>query len=204
MTDSMRAAREDLAFMKAVAEDKGSPPQLMGAHLLAIGLPFGLNFILVWAVFAGQAPWWPKDLAWATWIPGAVVYLPVSVFLHLRGRGSTPGPTARLYGAAWAAVGLVVLPILAVMVIAQVKTQLPFAMIWPSLSFVLWGGAWGSLGIIRRKAWHGVVAVGSVATALASAALIGASESWLVMAAGILLVVAAPGAAIMLRARWAS
>ncbi len=204
MIDLMREAREDLAFMKAVAEDKGPLPGLIGAHLLAVGLPFGLNFILVWAVFAGRAPWWPHGLVWATWVPGTLVYAPISLLLHLRGRSFTPGPTARLFFAAWASVGLIVLPILAVMTIAQLKTGLAFAMVWPALSFVLWGGAWASLAIIRRKAWHGIMAVISFATALASAALIDAPEAWLVMAVGILLCVAAPGAAIMRRASWAT
>ena len=204
MTDSTRAAREDLAFLRALAEDRGPLPTLIGAHLLAVGLPYGLNFILVWAVFAGRAPWWPHAWMWATWIPGTIVYAPACILLHLRGRSFTPGPTARLFFTAGSAVGLIVLPILAVMVIAQLRTGIVFAMVWPALSFILWGGAWASLGIIRRKAWHGVVAFGSFATAMASAALIGGPAAWLVMAAGILLFVAAPGAAIILRARWAS
>ena len=204
MTDSTRAAREDLAFMKAVVEDKGPLPILIGAHMLAVGAPYGLNFILIWAIYAGLAPWWPQDLLWGTWIPGTLVYAPASIFLSLRGRGFTAGPTARLFVAAWSAVGLIIVPTLAVMILAQMQTGVAYVRIWPPLSFVLWGGAWASLGIVRRKPWHAVVALGSIATALASAALVESPASWLVMAVGMLLFVAAPGAAIMLRARWAS
>ena len=202
MTDPMRAAREDLAFLKAIAEDSGPLPSLIGAQLLVVGVPFGLNFILVWALFAGLLPWWPRDLIWASWIPGTLIYLPLSVVLHLRGRSFTAGPTERLFRAAWAAVGLTAVPIIAVMLIAQARTGTSFVIVWPALSFVLWGGAWASLGIIRRKAWHGVVAVGSIVTAMASAALIDVPGAWLVMAAGMLLCVALPGAAIVRRWRW--
>jgi len=202
MSDTMRAAREDLAFLKAIADDRGPLPTLIGAHMLAIGLPYGLNFILVWAIFAGRAPWWPADWISASWIPGTVVYVPLAVFLHLRGRSYTPGPTARLFGAAWGAVGLTALPIIAVMAAAQWRTGIAFATVWPALSFALYGGAWASLALIRGKAWHGVVAAGSFATAVASAALMGAPGAWLVMAAGILLFLAAPGAAIVRGARW--
>jgi hypothetical protein len=202
MTDSMRAAREDLAFLKAIAEDKGPLPTLIGAHMLAIGLPYGLNFILIWAIFAGLLPFWPREWISATWIPGTIVYVPLSIFLHVRGSQYTAGPTARLFTAAWGAVGLTAIPIVAVMLIAQARTGLSFAILWPALSFVLYGGAWASLAIIRRKAWHGVVALGSYATALTSAWLIDHPGAWLVMAAGILLFLAAPGAAILWRLRW--
>ncbi len=202
MTDAMRAAREDLAFLKAIAEDTGPLPTLIGAHMLAVGLPYGLNFILIWAIFAGLFPWWPRDLVWATWIPGTLIYAPLAVLLHIRGASLTAGPTARLFVAAWSAVGLTALPIITVMFVAQARTGISFAMVWPALSFALYGGAWASLGIIRRKAWHGVVALGSFATALASAFWIDAPGAWLVMAAGMLLVLAAPGAAILRRSRW--
>jgi hypothetical protein len=203
MTDPARAAREDLAFMKAIADDKGPLPTLIGAHMLAAGAPYGLNFVLIWAIFAGHAPWWPQSLMMATWLPGTVVYAPLCLFLTLRGSGNTPGPTARLFIAAWSAVGLIVLPTVAVMVIAQLKTGVAYAMLWPALSFVFWGGAWASLAVIRRKAWHGIVAAGSLATALASAVMIKDTAAWLVMAAGMLLFVGLPGAAILSRARWA-
>jgi hypothetical protein len=202
MTDSMRAAREDLAFLKAIASDPGPLPILIGAHMVAVGLPYGLNFILIWAIFEGLAPWWPEHLIWATWIPGTIVYLPLALVLHLRGMAYTAGPTARLFVAAWTAVGLTAVPIVLVMIIAQVRTGIAFALVWPALSFVLYGGAWASLSILRRKAWHAFVAAASFATALSSAALIGMPGVWLVMAAGMLLCLVMPGVAIMRRARW--
>lgn len=202
MSDAMQAARDDLAFLKAIADDHGPLPTLIGAHMLAVGFPYGLNFVLVWAVVAGLLPWWPPEQLSSTWIPGTLLYVPLAVYLHGRGASYTAGPTARLFTAAWSAVGLTALPIVAVMLLAQAKTGIAFAIVWPALSFVLWGGAWASLAIIRRKAWHAAVALGSFATALASAALIGAPGAWLVMAAGMLACIAAPGAAIVRRSRW--
>jgi hypothetical protein len=54
MTDNARAARDDLAFMKELVEDRGTLPSILGAHLLAVGAPFGLNVIYAWA---GMAAW---------------------------------------------------------------------------------------------------------------------------------------------------
>jgi hypothetical protein len=203
MTDSTETARSDLAFLKAVAEDRGPLPDLIGLHLLAAGVPYGLNFVLVWAIFAGLAPWWPAEWSMLTWVPGTLVYVPLAAVLGLKGRSFTPGPTARLFLAAWSAVGMVITPALAVMLLAQSRTGVIYAVIWPALSFALWGGAWAALGIIRRKLWHGAMSVVAVITALVSSALMGEPVTWLVMAAGILLSVALPGAAIVLKARWA-
>ena len=199
MNDSAHEARRDLAFMKAVADDKGPLPMLLGAHFVAIGLVFGLNFVLVWAIYARLIAW-PAWLGWGTWLPGAIVYIPIHVVLQILGRRSTWGPTARALAAAWAPMGAVTLATVAVLVIATRTTGLPMYLPWPAMAFVLYGGAWFTGGIIRREGWHIAVAIACFAAAAGCAALIGTNAYWLAMAAGTMALVAVPGAAIMLRA----
>jgi hypothetical protein len=136
-----------------------------------------------------------------SWAPGTVLYLPVCLWISLKSRQFPMGPTARVFLAAWIAVGLMALPIVMVMEIARAKTGIGFAVIWPALSFLLYGGAWAAVGIMRRKPWHGVVALGCLATAIAGALLIDDPAGWLVMGIGLLLFMGAPGFALMRQAR---
>lgn len=201
MTDTIRTARDDLAFMKAVAEDRGPLPAQFGAHLLAIGLIYGANLILAWALFAGRAPWWPHD-PWllGTWVPGTILYLPAVILISLSGPKTGVGPTGRVFIAAWQAMALMIWATIAVMVTASVRARVPYYEVWPPMAFVLYGGAWSVVGVIRRRLWHGLVALGCFATAVTAAALVKSPETWLVMSAGLFLFLAGPGAAIMLRA----
>jgi len=201
MTDAIQAARDDLAFLKAVAEDRGPLPSQFGEHLLAIGLIFGADFIFIWALFAGVLPRLPHD-PWmlVSWLPATIVYVPINLFISRR-RPATLGPMARMVGAAWGAMALMIVATVMIVIVASAETGTPYYEIWPALAFVLYGGAWAVVGIVRRDRWFGLVAAGCFAVAAASAALVRAPESWLVMAAGLLLLLALPGAMIVRKAR---
>lgn len=196
----MHAVRSDLAFLRAIAEDRGALPAPLGWHLVAIGGIFGLDFIHIWAIFAGYAPW-PEWLYWGTWLPGAVAYLPANAYINLKSRHSPMSPGARVFGAAWAAMATMIPPTLLVMSVAQVETGHPFYMIWPALAFVLYGGAWALVAIVRRKLWHAAVAVGCFGTAALCSAMIRDTAQWLVMGAALVAFVGVPGAAIVRHAR---
>jgi hypothetical protein len=201
MTDSMRAAREDLAFLKAVAEDRGPLPGPFGWNLFAAGLVVGVNLIAFWAVTAarGGSPSLLNSL-WS-WGPGTVVYLPLSVMLYLRGRHVPLGPSARVFGAAWAAMLAMTLTILIGVVMARIATGKPFEEVWPAIAFGLYGGAWTVVGLTRRRLWILAVAIGCFLTAVACAALIEKPALYLALGVGVLLFFGAPGAVIMFQAR---
>src|SRR5262245_16821420 len=103
MSDTIRTAQNDLAFMRSVAEDRGALPPILGAHLLAVGLPFGLNMIYTWAGIAGFVPW-PGDWAIWSWAPAAAAYVLAVIFIALRSRGVALGPAAHVFAATWTAV----------------------------------------------------------------------------------------------------
>jgi hypothetical protein len=199
-TESVDGARDDLEFIRAVVGDKGPLGAPFGLHLLLPGLIFGANFLLTWAIATGQAPW-PESLADFTWAPGAVIYLLAFFILSHRTRGTTSGPSGRGFAAAWGMVGVVTAATVLVLAIATYRTGQMFAEIWPSLAFVIYGGAWTVAALIRRKAWLALVALGSFATAAIAASQIGTAAVWLVDAVGIVLFMALPGGAIVYLAR---
>ena len=45
MDDAILAARSELAFLKALADDRGALPAVLGWHLIAIGAVFGADFL---------------------------------------------------------------------------------------------------------------------------------------------------------------
>jgi hypothetical protein len=196
MIDQARAAREDLAFMKELAEDRGPLPSILGAHMLAIGAPFGLNVIYAWAGMRGFVPW-PAD--WEVWSfgPATAVYLPLLGLIMFKSRHTTHGPASRAFAAAWAGVGLMTWVIIAILVIATPRTGPQIWTVWPALAVSLYGGAWTSISLVRRRYWGLAVAAGCFATAIACAALINTPEHWLAMGLGLLFFLAAPGVVIM-------
>jgi hypothetical protein len=200
MIDQARAAREDLAFMKELAEDRGPMPSILGAHMLAVGAPFGLNVIYAWAGMRGFAPWPTEWQIWA-WLPGTIIYLPMLALIIFKSRNAPQGPTSRAFAAAWAGAGIMTWVIISVLVVATPNAGPAIWAVWPALAVTLYGGAWTSISLIRRRYWGLAVAAGCFATAIACAALINTPEHWLAMGLGLLLFMAVPGALIMRKSR---
>src|SRR5688572_9230037 len=125
MSEDAHTARDDLAFLRAVVDDRGPLPALLGWHLLLVGLAFGPNLALVWAIFEGRAPW-PEQLMSLTWAPGVIVWLPAYLWLQRGGGRGAFGPSAKVFGAAWAAMGLMTVATIGLLVTAQVASGVRF------------------------------------------------------------------------------
>lgn len=198
MTDALSSARDDLAFLREVAEDRGPLPSHLGAHLFWPGLLYGLNVAYTWAGLAGFAPW-PQDwYAWA-YMPATVIYIPICIWLTLDGRKQHWGPGARVFAAAWSGVSIMTLTVVGIVIAASVKTGVNYAVVWPPIALALYAGAWLALGVALRRLWAILVAVGCSLSAILMGILTGAPEVWLVMGLGMLLFMAAPGAMMMRR-----
>ena len=189
MTDTAQSARNDLAFMKSVVEDRGPLPWFFGAHLFAVGVIFGLNLIV------GSVVVWPSAI-WS-WLPATVLYAPTWFIINARSDYAAMGPSARVFGAVWMAVFLMTLTIVASLIVAQSGTGMTYGLIWPSIACALYGGAWMVGALIRRRGWMALVALTCFATAIACAALVGRPQMLLVLGAALLAVFAAPGLVLM-------
>lgn len=200
MRSTADQVRADLAFLRAVADDGPALPELLGWHLAAVGVVFSAAMVHIWSVYAGVTPWpesWKPFLS----VPGVLLYVPVQIWIARQRHGLGWGPTATACGAAWAAMATMIAPALAVLFLAQRQTGVSFYLAWPALAFVLYGGAWMQAAIVTRRPWYAGVALGCFAVAAASAALVRDNSQWLLMAGGLALLVAAPGLAIVHRAR---
>ncbi len=189
MTDAAQSARNDLAFMKTVVEDRGPLPWFFGAHLFAVGAIFGLNLLV------GSLVVWPSAI-WS-WLPASILYVPVWFFINARSNYAAMGPSARVFGAVWMAVFLMTVTIVASLIVAQTGSGVAYGLIWPSIACALYGGAWLVGALIRRRIWMGLVALGCFATAIACAAYVGQPQMLLVLGIALLAVFAAPGLVLM-------
>jgi len=201
MNDQMQTAREDLAFLRAVAEDRGPLPRAIGQHFVVIGLIFGLNVIYAYAGKTGLAPWPSgEDSLWG-WLPATLLYLPYSFAFWFRARGYEPGPALRTFGVAWGAMVLMTLAIVASIYVAGASTAIDFVGLWPSIALALYGGAWTVVSATRKSLGEFIVALGCFATAVICGALVDKPERFLALGLAILLFFGGPGVMIMLKAR---
>ena len=202
MTDQIQTIREDLAFMKALANDEGRIPAIFGWHMLAAGLIYGVPIIPAWAIARGLLD---LPMVWSSLVSliSTVVYLPVVIVLSLKGRRLAPAEaTGRQFLAGWAAVGLTTMVILAVIFIAAARLHEPrMWQVWTALCFALYGAAWLVVAITRRSGAWFLVAAGSYATAVVNACFISTPDVILGCGIGIIVWLAGPGLVILLQSR---
>jgi len=202
MAGTVQDIQSDIAFMKSLATQGTRAPSIVGAHMVAAGLIYGLCVAAAWAAMVGlismSAAWSNTVGLWAT-----AIYLPVMLWLFWVGRKTPSGAGARAFAAGWGGIGLSSVTILVTLVVVGFRLKNPtfVAHAWPPVAFALYGGAWLTFTVAsRRPAWI-LVSLGAYGTAIVISALTGDPALWLAFAAGLILWMAAPGAVLMWQGR---
>jgi hypothetical protein len=205
MTTDVQSAREDLAFLRALAEGSSRPSVTTGLFLLITGLIWAFDALVHWTLYVGFEPMTGTQriifdgLVTAVWLPLA---------FWLRWGGPKPGEaqgvgaTGRAITAAAAGIGLSVLAMLAVFVLAATRLGMPeiFAL-YPSMVFIFFG-ATSLVGffLVRRPAPL-AIALGWFLAAAAMAAAPGIPTFIAIAGLAMLFLMALPGALILRAAR---
>ncbi len=206
MSNDVQSARDDLAFLRAIAgNDETLQMRTFGETYFAAGLIYGGQMIL----HAVQAVGWlPQGPAWGLGIGlgPTVLFLPVLAAILWRNRHNRlSGTVSRAVGGVFGAVGLANLFLIAI--VGSVAWRLHSVQVWliyPCCIFVLQGMAWQFVFVMRRRAWFAVVAAGWFASAVAMALSIFTVGYFIAFAgAGLWLCMALPGW-LMLRSRKAA
>jgi hypothetical protein len=200
MSEQTHSLREDLAFMRAIAEDGDPLPWTFGAHLFTPGVLFAPCAFLAWAALSGLADVPSFLLEWA-WAPLMLLYVPVWFLISRADRGVRWGPSKRAFAAAWTAMALMTFVGLACISTASMRLEAPLMLFWPSIALTLYAGAWTMIAMAHQRGLYWVIALGGFATAIVCAVLIDTPTQWLIFGLGILAWLAAPGLYIILRAR---
>jgi hypothetical protein len=199
MTDH-DAVRDDIAFMRALAEEGRSRP-IGGSILVASGLSFGSASLAVWI----GATW---RLFTAGWQVNAVWFVSLAVFMAylLIGKaiaGPTRGQTPRAIGVAWSGAGWSIFFVGLSLVVMAVHGKdgyvanafLPFIL-------CIYGSAWFVAAALTRARWLYAVAFGSFAMALVTAwAAAEGNLIYLIYALSLYALTAAPGIVLVRQSR---
>jgi len=200
MTDEkIQTLKDDIAFMRALAQEGQSAPLLGGSILVAAGVTFGVAGVAHWAVVSKVLNLPQVTLAFI-W-PGALILFLVQLVWLRRGGNARPGaqsPGNRASSAAWAAMGWTIFVIsLAIGILAaRTHSSVP-VLIFPPLILGLYGMGWSVAAAMTRKRWIWMTAVGSYAGALLVAWLAVDPIVYLVYSAALLLLMALPGYILM-------
>ncbi len=199
MTDQ-NAIRDDIAFMRALAEEGREVPFVGGPILLAAGLCFGSASLAIWIdlTFNLIASSWTFMGAWTI---SLVVFLGVLAFSKAR-RGAQ-ARTSRAIGVAWSGAGWSIFFMGLSLAVMAVKAKDPYvANAFLPFILTIYGSAWFVAAALTRIRWLFAVSAGAFALALVIAWF--ASEGlilYLIYALSLYALVAAPGFVLMRQAR---
>jgi hypothetical protein len=200
MSDNMQGLRDDVAFMRNLAEDGRNAPLLGGEISMAAGLCFGAASLAHYAALKG----WLGEVGPEfnlIWI-GAGALFAAFLVLSIRRQRSQRGAAAtvnRATGSAWQGVGLAVFAIFGGFIMASARTGewIIMAMLVPVI-LALYGAAWAVAGEMTGRTWIKGVAGLSLILSVLTGWLAGTAEQYLVYAAALVLTAFIPGV-IMLR-----
>jgi hypothetical protein len=198
MSADVQSARDDLAFMRHVVQAGDDGRRQFGQVYFAAGLVYGTQMLL----HATQALGWlatSRGVALAIGIGPTALFVGVLIWFLRRQSAWLPTPAARAVAAVFGAVGAANLGlVLVVGWVALREHSLTTWLIYPCTVFILQGAAWLTSAIVRRRGWHGLVAAGWFAAAMAMALCVQSVGYYILFAGlGLWTCMALPGWAMM-------
>lgn len=194
MNQDIENARDDLAFMRALAETPEQHNRTMGRALFVAGLIYGVQTFVQWLVEIGTISL--PGGGYFAWILGCnLVFLTYLGVMIWRERGNKPqSVTRRAYEAAFQAAGLANLAIVLVFVVATMRWN--DGGIWyfyTPIVFAMQGAAWFVFARLRKRAWLGLVAFGWFGAAIGLGLTTHTPTYILVASISLLALLAVPG-----------
>lgn len=171
--DQIQSVQDDIAYMKALAQEGRQAPLLVGPVLVAAAVIFGLATFGQWMMVLGHVP----GGGWASltlWLVAAAVFAVVLFGLIRRMEKSGVAQTAgnRAVGAAWSGVGYgIFVTWVALMAFGWRTGEWNVMALMPTVVMAAYGSAWMVAAAIGKKAWLNVVGLVSYAGAVVLAGL---------------------------------
>lgn len=195
----MQSVRDDIAFMRALAEEGRRAPLLGGAIMLTAGAVFGGASLIHFAIAVSGAqltPWIYPIL----WIGAGVLFGVIMQVLkaRYRGRPGVGSPSNRAMRAVWQGVGVAIFALFVALGIASWKIDNPVVFgLFPSAILALYGAAWTLAAQMSDHKWMRGIALLSFVFAALMPLLLGDARIYLVYAAALGLTAVLPGVLIM-------
>ncbi|HZZ67174.1 MAG TPA: hypothetical protein VFE18_03280 [Phenylobacterium sp.] len=201
MTDQ-DALRDDIAFMRSLAEEGRNGPLLGGAIMMAGGLLFGLaSLVLYLGLASGMSIDSRIELVWP--ISGVLFF--VALFILLRRMPRAKGALARGVGVGWSAAGWTMFTLVVALCVMAVRLDdTKLTAVFPPAILALYGCSWFIAAGAARRSWLTSVTVGSFVMAVVTAWFALQPIDYLIYAISLFVLVAAPGFVLTRQARKAA
>jgi hypothetical protein len=193
----MQSLRDDIAYMKTLAQAGRQGQILGGSILLMCGLIFSTTSFISWAIGAHYLPALPYGfgLEWALAIVlqliGLAILIPAT---HRRARSGGGSANSRLFGAVWSTIGMAIfVAILSCVVVANRVNDIKAMLGFVPVIMVLYGAGWSISATISGQKWMYLVAIGCALTAPLLGWVVAEPVMYLVFGAAIFLFMAVPG-----------
>lgn len=204
MTDGLQGLREDVAFMRTLAEEGRNAPLRGGEVSVAAGLTYGGASFLTYAASKGWLGAAFGDAISWVWIAAGVAFFLV-LFLSIRrnkGERGANAPANRAANAAWLGVGLAIFAIFGAFIFASARNdQWVMMTLLAPVILALYGAAWAVAGGMTGRTWIKGVAGLSFVLSVLTGWLAGTDEQWLVYGVALLLTAFLPGLVMLRQAR---
>lgn len=193
--DQLQSVHDDIAYMRAMAQEGRRAPLLGGSILIAAGTIFGSASVVHYAIDSGILALPPVTYAWL-WGAAFLLFI-VALNVLQRRIGKLPGATSlanRAAGTAWMGVGLVIFTASISMAVIgwKFETAVP-TLLFPSLIFAVYGAGWAVSATVSGVRWQWWLAIAAWIAAPAIAFLAGETTLWLAYAAGLFAFAMLPG-----------
>jgi hypothetical protein len=200
MSDQSNSLKDDITFMRQMAEQGRNGPVLGGAFLAAAGLIYGAASVVQWGIQTGRLPL-PLTMITEVWIGASVLFAIVWVvmFQRLRKGGVVKAGVAQFaFGTVWAASGLGIVVTLGALSIMSARLHDP-ALMNANLftTFAFYGVAWSVSAALARQRWMFAIAVAAFACALLLAVFLETPNEILVFGVGLIVTLFLPGLKLM-------
>ncbi len=197
--DQIQSVHDDIAYMKALAQEGRQSPLIGGSVLIAAGLIFGIASLINYAIATGVIALPPVAYS-GLWGAAMLVFFGVLI-VQSRRCATKPGAKSaanRAASAGWMGVGLTVFVLSLSMTVIGWKTRSPMiTLIFPSLIFALYGSGWAVSATMSDQKWQWTLAIACWIAAPLIAFLTGSSLIWLAYAAGLFAFALVPGVLLL-------
>ena len=201
MTDDTSSMREDLGFLRSLAEAGRNRPVRGGASLVLAGVIFGGVAFYEWLALIGAVGLWGPGYQ-LLWLAAVLIYLVAfaAVIPRTRAWGDAAGPSTRAFGMAWSGAGAGIFIVCLASGILIWRTH-DFRTIALQMSAIitLYGVAWYISAALAKTWWFLGIALLSFAFAILFTALPYGPEEMLAFALAIFCTTLLPGIYLMTR-----
>lgn len=190
MNDELKTVRDDLAFLRTIAEgggDRGGIGAAGGALYGSAGVLYGIQTLLYFAQEKGAVSLGFMGNMVLAWLPTVIFVVLMTIVIIIDRRRPQVGFANRAINAAFGGAGLANLALVVVFGMAAARHRdFHYWLYHPAVVFVLQGAVWYVVFVLRKRIWMLLVSLGWLASGIALGLLVEQAWLYLLVASGAL------------------